>query len=88
MARKSKSKSRNYGAVARHGSEYLGRTHHVLRVCVRVDRNLGASNARQYVAQANPCTGSYGRGRYGTGVGRTPTAAAKKALRAYASKVK
>lgn len=89
MARR---RRRSFGAVARGGSSYRGKTlrPHTLRVCVLVYRNIGASNARQYTAHAAACKGGkrMARGRYGSGAGRTPTAATKKALRAFASKVR
>jgi hypothetical protein len=85
-----------YGAVARRGGSYRRRSHvHKIRVCVTVTRDIGASNATQYHASAEACTRgyrgkghTYARGRWGNGTGRTPTAATKKALRAYASKIK
>lgn len=82
---------RSYGAVASHGSGYRRKSHkHVFRLCVVVHRDIGASNARQYNATVATCKGGarMSRGRYAVGIGRTPTAATKKALRAFASKVK
>lgn len=82
------------GAVARHGAGYSGRNAiKRFHTVVEVDRDIGASTKNQYRAHA--CV--VGRGprrahgytkRCGGGRGRTPTAAAKKALRALASNLK
>lgn len=89
MARR-KRRSGGLGAVAKHGGQFSGKNRqHQLKVCVAVHRNIGASTARQYVAEAQPCKGTrMGRNRYAQAVGRTPTAATKKVLRALATKLK
>ncbi len=87
---KRKRRSFGLGAVAKHGSQYRGYSTHTLRVCVKIFRNRGASTKGQYQALAASCTKGrrLARDRFGTGIGRTPTAATKKALRAFATKVK
>lgn len=88
-----------FGAVAKHGSGYSQRDHgRFFSVSVQVSRDIGASTARQY--QAHACVVKTGHGRprsrygvrsdrrCGSGSGRTPTAAGKKALRVLASKLK
>lgn len=82
---------RSFGAVARHGSEYTRRSHvHKFRLWVYVTRDIGASAAHQYKAEA--CIAKRGHNpkpsRCALGFGRTPTAASKKALRRIASQVK
>ncbi len=76
------------GAVARHGGGYGRKSHgRTFNVSVDVIRDIGASTAHQYNSIA--CVTKRGRARRrgyfttrcGQGVGRTPTSAAKKALR-------
>jgi len=92
-------KRRGYGAVAKHGGQYSKRSHsRFFDVSVQVNRNIGASTKFQYRAQACVVRRG-GRGpksrygpasdrRCGSGSGRTPTAAGKKALHRLASAMK
>ncbi len=83
-------------AVARHGSEYRGKRSRsrFFSVDVQINRDTGASTARQYHAHACVVTRSPVRRRgrddkrCGFGSGRTPTAAGKKALRALSVRLK
>ena len=89
MARRRR-RRRHLGAVAKRGGSWSGSQgrHYKFAICGAVRRNVGSSRAHQYEAHAKPCKGKMGRGRYGEGSGRTPTAAIKGALRKLASKVR
>lgn len=97
MAKRKRRKSLSgLGAVAKHGSSYRGKGRsytHQFRVGIDIERNIGASNVRQYVASACVIARGVKRAagydkRCGQGSGRTPTAASKKALRQLATHLK
>jgi hypothetical protein len=97
MAKRKRSRGlAGLGAVAKNGSSYRGRGRsftHGYNVRVSVERDIGASTARQY--QAHACVVARGKKRAagydrrcGVGSGRTPTAASKKALRRLSTNLK
>jgi hypothetical protein len=90
---------KRFGAVAKHGGQFSKRDFsRSFNIGVEINRNVGASPKFQYRAAA--CVTKTGRGRpksrhgyrtdrrCGSGSGRTPTAAAKKALRRLSTALK